>query len=137
VADTSHAITVALRENGERASEWVRWFVQEVGARQLPPTPMGYVIYRVERPDRSAPETIRLRAEEGDVYYEGESASLRDAYSGGLPFYVMDARLWAGRFPPAQVVGEECSVAAISAAVDLLCDLLTRYLESGAPATFL
>jgi hypothetical protein len=67
VVDTSQAIAVALSENGERASEWVRWFVAEAGARQLSPTPMGYVIYRVERPDRPHPETIRLRPD-GDIY---------------------------------------------------------------------
>jgi hypothetical protein len=134
MTSTSAAITTALRENGERASGGVRSFVEDAQARRLSPTGMGYIIYRVERTDRLAPETIRLRPERGSVYYEGESASL--PYAEGLPFYVMDGRLWAGGFPPPGVVGEERSLAAIVAAVDLLRDLLTRYLDTGVPATF-
>jgi hypothetical protein len=96
---------------------------------------MGYIIYRVERPDWVAPETIRLRPEDGSVYYEGGSASLLNAYADGLPFYVMDGRLSPGQFPPPEVVGEERTLASITGAVDLLGSLLTQYLETGSLGT--
>jgi hypothetical protein len=134
MAEASETVAAALQQSGERVSAVVRRFIDEANARGQSPTDMGYIVYRVERSDRPYPETIRLRPKDGSIYYEGESASALDDYVGGLPFYVMDGRLVAGRYPPPEVVGVERTVAAITEAAELLSRLLDEYLETGTAA---